>query len=1278
MFRQPSWRAAVRAVRVSSLALSLLGTAPSALAAEPASGTISPTSGTLTYTAGPFAISNPTPAPEVDAGPRCNALLPCDSFELTVALPAGYAAAHPKDEVRVSLAWEPFGTDMDLWIFPGTVGDTDGTDAGFDHSANDATGNPEVVTLKLTNDLTKVYTIKSVPFSASGAIATVTVEFISPPPPPSDADGDGIADTADECPDTPPGTPVNSKGCTLAAGDPATCTAPGVELLTDATLDNLSATPGTDLKSFQLQQPRQAGTADRIEDQFLVFTINTDAGITPSAATSWFISFVAPSNIVQGVRMTGDAQGNPLFESYIVGASGGDPPARDGRFVEGSKAADPSSSYSSAAGTITIRVKATDLGFTAPGQQLRAFNGGVTQTTGGVATAVDDGMPENDLSRSDVSYTLHDNTVCGGTQLKGIQPPPPASGLPPRYQLHVAPAALGNDAGEPSVGFNKFTKRTMFISYTQALRQTYQEDVVPPLLPASCPATWEDKSGLLTTANSLDPLLFTDEATGRTFNSQLSGANSLFEFTDNDGDSWTIGQIGIPNGGADHQAIASGPFPPSATPASATWPANGAKRAVYYCSQSVATAFCSRSDDGGQTFGPGFTFKNTDCAAGALHGHVKVAPDGTVYVPDSSQCVLPVGESAEHVLAFVSEDAGVTWAARPVPQSTGGDGSDPSVGIATDGTLYMCYTNADSTVHVAVSSDKGRTWEGGLDIGAAAGLTQTRFPHMIAGDPDRAACAFLGTTGAGPESPSNDGSSLDFQGVWHGYVATTYDRGKTWHLVNVTPNDPVQGWGGIGPDGTNRNLLDFNDLQIDDVGRTYFAFADGCIGGCVKDPSANAFAAKATIVRQSGGRTLYAAYDNKPLTRYNNPTPLQPEAACARADLSQRSPIQANVIWNAPDSGGSDITNYKVYRATDPAGPFAAVGDAGPKTSFIDTTTNPSVEKYYYRVEAYNAIGIAPVSNTIELPINAVEIDTCTVPGETIILDAAGDGVVDDTDVLYVAVAEPKAYADSLVITLKLANFTAGQPPVDSFYPVLFPTKGSRYIALDATQGLPKFTYGTYETAPQGVLLFTEEGELHADSAYTADGTVRLIAPRALFGDPAVGAVLSGFDVRTRVGAQSATSRDTAGPSDYTIRGTGICLDTPTVVLASLLASVTEGPAPLAVDFTLSGTPPEGQSLASYSIAWGDGSPTQTGTFGSQGSVVLAHSYAAAGVYRALLTVTDSAGNSSTNLAEQTITVLAGTATGATDVGNNKVGGALSQFALALLGLLAVARRRRR
>jgi hypothetical protein len=190
---------------------------------------------------------------------------------------------------------------------------------------------------------------------------------------------------------------------------------------------------------------------------------------------------------------------------------------------------------------------------------------------------------------------------------------------------------------------------------------------------------------------------------------------------------------------------------------------------------------------------------------------------------------------------------------------------------------------------VAVSKDRGETWINDTDVGAAAGLVATRFPAAIAGDPDRAACAFLGTTTEGPSE------SLAFEGVWYPYIATTYDGGLTWELVNVSPTDPVQGYGGVGPSGTNRNLLDFNDLEVDERGRVLFAYSDGCVGGCVLDPSANSFAAKGTLVRQTGGRTLLSEFDDQAGTQYNSGAAILPAAACAVQEKSVRTQARTRV-----------------------------------------------------------------------------------------------------------------------------------------------------------------------------------------------------------------------------------------------------------------------------------------------------------------------------------------------------------------------------------------------
>src|SRR4029077_15904610 len=92
----------------------------------------------------------------------------------------------------------------------------------------------------------------------------------------------------------------------------------------------------------------------------------------------------------------------------------------------------------------------------------------------------------------------------------------------------------------------------------------------------------------------------------------------------------------------------------------------------------------------------------------------------------------------------------------------------------------------DGTVHVAVSSDRGNTWSSDKNIGSSLGIVNSIFPAMVAGDDNRAAIAFLGSTTAG------DFQDESFAGVWHLYIANTFDSGKTWTLADVTPNDPVQ------------------------------------------------------------------------------------------------------------------------------------------------------------------------------------------------------------------------------------------------------------------------------------------------------------------------------------------------------------------------------------------------------------------------------------------------------------------------------------------------------
>src|SRR4029078_55965 len=91
------------------------------------------------------------------------------------------------------------------------------------------------------------------------------------------------------------------------------------------------------------------------------------------------------------------------------------------------------------------------------------------------------------------------------------------------------------------------------------------------------------------------------------------------------------------------------------------------------------------------------------------------------------------------------EDNGLSWTIRTIDGSTAGD-TDPSVGIGVDGTVYFGYAAGDGHARVAVSHDRGATWQNVQDVGAAQGVQNTVFPEVVAGDSNRAAYFFLGSS----------------------------------------------------------------------------------------------------------------------------------------------------------------------------------------------------------------------------------------------------------------------------------------------------------------------------------------------------------------------------------------------------------------------------------------------------------------------------------------------------------------------------------------------------
>ena len=486
----------------------------------------------------------------------------------------------------------------------------------------------------------------------------------------------------------------------------------------------------------------------------------------------------------------------------------------------------------------------------------------------------------------------------------------------PGFTNHQAPGSYANSAGEPSIGVNWKTGNVLFQAYTQTYRVSF----------ASATPTWTPVHSIYTSVINIDPILFTDSVAGRTYAGGLAGECSVLAYTDADGAPWTPMTNSCAAPAWDHETVGGGawhePRPPQAT-----FP-----RAVYYCAQEVVQQ-CAVSYNGGLSFSAGVPMSST-CTG--LLGHVKVAPDGTVYVP-SQRCGGRQG-------LLVSEDNGLTWDARLIPGSgVPGAGFDPSVGISENGVVYAAWQHWDNAQMVSVSHDKGLTWSEPRNVGAPKALRATTFSSVVAGDDDRAAVAFLGTT-----SSNGNPFAAGFRGEWHLYVAFTYDAGATWTTVQVT-TDPVQrGFicaGGITCTG-GRNLLDFIDATVDAQGRVLVAYADGCITTCITSTTlVQSGSAKGTIARQTSGSTLRAVLD---------PPGASPPSA---PDLdSQGAAGQVKLTWNTPATFGAPITEYQVWRATSPGASARFTTVPAGTNSYVDTSVANGVT-YYYELTALSSAG---------------------------------------------------------------------------------------------------------------------------------------------------------------------------------------------------------------------------------------------------------------------------------------------------------------------------------
>ena len=863
---------------------------------------------------------------------------------------------------------------------------------------------------------------------------------------------------------------------------------------------------------------------------------------------------------------------------------------------------------------------------------------------------------------------------------------PPVPGNPRFQNFYAPPGSAKSRSGEFNIGFNPKTGRIMTMNDGPIWRLTPPE-LLTPSKPACCEALWEDKSND-TLDFGLDPILWTDQKTGRTFASNSTvGANAVYAYSDNDGDSWIPFGIAAPNGGADHETIGSGPYP-AVLNALAT-PVNQGE-AVYYCSQDiVGPATCYRSDDLGVSYGPSVLAYNGQKALGSggicggLHGHLHVAPDGAVW--------LPVPQCSGLQGGVFSTDAGTTWHTFQVPNAISQQqGADPSIAIDADSTIYYAYVNNEPVApghqpegHARVqvghldAVSNTISWTNNFDLGASHGILNAAEIEAVGGSSGRAAVGFIGSNIAG------DYQAQSYPGKWYAFIATTYDGGKKWVTVNATPNDPVQSETGVwqqGGSALDRNLLDFNEITVDDKGRVLYGYSDGCVStGCIGGTSVNDYVAYMRVARQTGGRSLFASNDASTDTT----AAMVPKPACLSG---QRDATGAYLTWKAPDNGGSKITAYNVFRGTTSGGEApTAIGRTTTKTSFHDTTANPKVSDYYYVVQAVNSVGPGAFSNEVNLKSATIPPQTAATScsGVNVVTDNVGDAInpapgaqqpTDQSDITAISFSADKPLT-TITAKMTIANLSS-VPSIGNgvmLYRVVWNGPDGKTYAAEAQVSAGDnvvYGWGEYDAPSDGFVAGCCGAPNSTTGTFTSgvNGTITIDVPAAGVGHPTIpvyddsgaipavrnpyGIVFGGEGTAGLVATYWLRPADRAPDFDQGVNGSGfgqswaVCTRPNNPPVAALSANPTSGTDPLSVNLDGSGsfdpdTAPPPDTIASYKFSFGDGSASVT-----QATPKLSHTYyhnQACGSspcsYVASLTVTDSRGMQSQNSAQAVITV---------------------------------------
>jgi len=269
--------------------------------------------------------------------------------------------------------------------------------------------------------------------------------------------------------------------------------------------------------------------------------------------------------------------------------------------------------------------------------------------------------------------------------------------------------------------------------------------------------------------------------------------------------------------------------------------------------QATSKYYLNRSDDGGLTYGPAVVA----AIGGNTTGNIDVDQrDGTVYFchqGDGTDGNRQVRVAVGHPVSLAVTPATFTTYVAATGQNQIAN-LFPVCKVASDGTVYVAYSDGGTGIYIAHSFDQGVTWAPPVRVSDMGPNGVALFPWIETGDrPGSLAIVWYGATAA--DSEDGKGGNTD-NANWKVFFAETLNATSSNPTIYQTvASDHFNHGSNISLAGfttgtsPNRNLADFFQVAVDPQGLAFIAYADDSVD----------FAGHTYVTHQVSGLSLSTA-----------------------------------------------------------------------------------------------------------------------------------------------------------------------------------------------------------------------------------------------------------------------------------------------------------------------------------------------------------------------------------------------------------------------------------